>query len=334
MKFADFPSASGKTMTELQTHLATRSDAQYLDVPISSLRFGEDGSVGHNGSRYPITSTGVRGISRPLKGAPFYFIEHAPTDIAVENLNYFLPASQGNIRLVIENDVCVGAVPANYEPVRHPVLVDALTHADQGFELQNWRCGNEGLFLRYTSPEFAFEPKEGDELRAGVDVRNPDCDRGRGLDVTGQIFRLVCSNGMVIPEITFRRRLTGSGWRKPEELALHAVGYFQDACTETMQQSGAISALVDVPIKEFDPSDEQECKREIKPAVEMIRCPGSLSLSLAEVLRTEDRTLFGFYNAVTRLGRDAAEPKLQHTLERCGFRVVERQGELAELLAV
>lgn len=333
MKFADFPGATGTTMEALGEHLNTRPAPQYLDVPLSSLRFGEDGAVEQNGSRFPVTSVGVRGISRRIQGPPFYYLEHAPTDIAVRNLNYFLPSADGNIRLVIEGDVLVGAVPASYEPVRHEILVDALTHVKKGFELHSWRCGNEGLSMRFTSPEFTFEPKEGDELRAGVDVSNPDCDRGRGLDVTGTIFRMICSNGAVVPEVTFRRRLSGAGWRKPEELALHAVGYFEDACRETVQQSGAVSALVDIPIREFDPTDEQECKRELKPAADLIRCPGGLRLSLAEVLRTEDQSLFGFYNAVTRLGRDAAEPKLQHTLERCGFRVVERQGELAEILA-
>lgn len=335
MKFTEFTSAKGATIEELEAYLDTRGEAQYADVPISSLVFTDDGKVQLNGTGtpLPITSVGVRGISRRLKGAPFYYLERAPTDIAVQNLNYFLPSADGNIRMVLEKDVVVGAVPANYEPVRHGLLVEALARIKEGFDLHGWRCGNEGLFLRFTSPEFVIEPKKGDELRAGVDVSNPDCDRGKGLDVTGNIFRLICSNGAVIPEVTFRRRLSGSGWRKPEELALHAVGYFEDACRETIQQSGAVSGLVDIPIRTFDPTDERECKRELKPATNLIRCPGGLRVSLAEALRTEDETMFGFYNAVTRLGRDAAEPKLQHTLERCGFRVVERQAQLAEILA-
>lgn len=333
MKFTEFPSETGDTMEGLETYLGTRDEPQYIDVPLSSLRFSEEGALEQNGARFPVTSVGVRGISRKLNGAPFYYLERAPTDIAVRNLNYFLPSADGNIRLVIEKDVLVGAVPANYEPVKHGLLVDALARIRDGFDLQGWRCDNDGLFMRFTSSEFSFEPQEGDILRAGVDVSNPDCDRGKGLDVTGAIFRMICSNGAVIPEVTFRRRLSGSGWRKPEELALHAVGYFEEACRETLQQSGAVSELVDIPIRTFDPTDERECRRELKPAASLIRCPGSLTVSLAEALRTEDPSLFGFYNAVTRLGRDAAEPKLQRTLERCGFRVVERRGELAEMLA-
>jgi hypothetical protein len=327
MRFVQGHIASGTNLQDLVETISIRS-REYIVAPLSDLEFGEQGQLRHAGLEYGLTRLAAHRLGGKV-GIPGSFIDKGPSDIIAWNFNQFLPNARGTVQLALEGSTVVGILPERARPVPLDILVECVTDVEPRLDLARWDLVDQGLRMRFTSPALLVEPRVGDIVRAGVDVWDYENDGG-SLGVSGALFRLVCSNGAVVPEVNFNGEIRREGWREPHAVVMAAVGYFQEA----VQQANLFGqGLTDLTNHRFElPTDGDERSRVLRPAIRVVGIPGRFSESVANALVTEEQTAYGFYNAVTRLGRDAVAIEDRRRFERAGYLTVTRSEQLVTAL--
>lgn len=323
MQFADYPSQSGKGgFTSLISHLESRK-REIVSLPISQLVVGEDGKVDVGGmATMLMTQHAGRTLAGMVKVPPNYII-NTPDLNASQNFNFFLPSATGNVKVVFENESIVGVYKEKHTPIPLDIVVEELEAASHGLDLESWNLGEEGLSIRYTSPKFGIEPVVGDITRVGVDFIDYE-NSSNGIDIRGILHRLVCSNGAIAPEIAYGRYLKKENWKEPAVVMNAAIGYFTDAVDAVAMASANLPLLTEKPFEL--PEEKQE--EFIRRSMHVLRVPAKYDEAVIDYFGQEEATFYGLHNAVTRLGRDAAEASMKFTFERAGFRVLSMLPDL------
>lgn len=300
----------------------------YFETPLSALRVDPaEGGVSLLGDTYTLTGTSLAQLCRELK-VPAAYIASAPNDLAAENLNYLLPSARRNVQLVIRGeDQLMGIMSSQYQPVGPAALIERAA-ARSGMNLSGWSLDDAGLRMRSIVPTHVVEPKVGDIVRLGVDLLWQPNDRE--IDANGVLERLVCTNGATMPVDQYiARTLRKERWKEAEA----RLGLLFDNVDLAIAEAGRIStSLSELPSIELPVPDEPE-EREpwIKPYLSVMRVPGTYALSVSDALRAEDASLFGLYNAVTRLGRDSSTSDVRRVFERAGYEVLRQVEKLRAL---
>lgn len=334
MQLHEYAGGTGKTLDELRNHLANR-EREYLSVPLSALAVdGDSGNLVYDNFSAPMTHFAADRLSHRvgLQGA---FIKRIPTDLAAVNFNRFLPATQGNTQLAIEqidgNPVIVGVLPEKVSPVPLETLVEHFGNTmPAGFEPAEWRHDDGGLQARFTTQNLVAQPKVGDIIRAGVDLHDFENDTGL-LDVTGVMYRLVCGNGQTAPAITFGGKLRKEAWREPHAIVAAAAGYFDEAVKGVSEYIAGIEALPSIDIEL--PEDGRLREKAVKAAIKLVSITPAFSEAVSQAWRAEEQSAYGFYNSLTRLGRDSRDRTARRKFEKAGFLTVMHGREIAEAVA-
>jgi hypothetical protein len=322
--------AAGTDIPSLVAALAGR-ERSYLTVPLSELRVEDDGRVSCAGTTLGLTRLAAHRLGGRV-GLPGRFIDAAPSDIIAWNFNWFLPTARGTVQLAVEGDTVVGVLPERARPVPADLLVDEVAHVQPHVDMAGWALDDRGLHLRFVSPDLASEPRVGDIVRAGVDLWDNENLDG-SLAVNGALFRLACTNGAIVPEINFNRELRREMWREPHAVVMAAAGFFQETVEQVSGFGERLRGLTQLPLElPVDPDLRERVLR--RPASRPLGIPRSLVPALADAVVAEEPTVYGLYNAVTRLGRDAAAPDVRRRLERAGYLTVIHAEAVATLASI
>lgn len=330
MQLTKYQGAVGTTLDSAERYLAGRK-REYIDCPVSDLLIDEvTGDVRRGDYNYGITSHAVKGLAWRTK-VPYTFIAHAPTDIVARTMNYFLPNAHGSVRLAVEQqgtkNVIVGAMPQTKSPVQSRRLVERMQDVAGDYDLENWVLDERGLVLRFSSPSLVVEPRVGDIVKAGVNLYDHENDN-ESIDMMAQLFRLVCGNGQTVPDRVFADRVAKEAWRDPEQIIALATHLVADTVRDARAFGEGLPHLTEHPIEV--PDDQEELDFVLKHGpMKLLGVPTKFTTSLADALRGEESTLYGLYNANTRLGRDAVERSVRDRFERAGFLTVVKADELA-----
>lgn len=174
------------------------------------------------GEAYPINELAHDQLGQYLKvPAPYYdrMRQQAP-DLLARNINTWLARSEdrrmartlgGDLRAWlsdkyarIENEEIAEAVL--------PVLLDT-----PGLSIFSAEVTDRRLYIQATTDRVQGEVKVGDTVQAGVIISNSEVGLG-AVSVRPTIFRLVCLNGMVVPDGKFSARHVGRRIDASEDL--------------------------------------------------------------------------------------------------------------------
>lgn len=141
----------------------------------------------------------------------------APALLA-ENVNHWLSLSGPKPRLIRALDTDVRALASvRYAALDNDSLLAALTPviSDIGGSVESCALSDEGLTLKLVTPKLQGDVKKGDTVQAGLLIRNSEVRQG-ALSVQPLIFRLVCTNGLILGSASGKaasRRHVGRDWR-------------------------------------------------------------------------------------------------------------------------
>lgn len=334
MRVIDYQGASGTVLQDAVGYLADKRRALYA-APLSNLRVDPDSGHLLNkdlGLDLPLTKFSARRLATYVH-VPTAWALRQPTDVVAGAMNYFLERGGGNLQVVTENDRCVvGFLPEGHVPVAGRVVVERLGEERDGFTPVHWTHDEFGLTVRSVTDRLTVEPKLGDTVQLGVDLMLRD-DRD-GLGVRGVAYRLVCMNGAIAEEASaVRRMLRREGWRDPAIRTDLAIDSFNEVSAELV---GTWSALQQAARHQLSLADDDDTERVrvLSRPLRVLGLPGRFTESVSDALRGEDQSLFGVYNAVTRLGRDAVTRQTRELFERAGYRVASRLDRVVESLEV
>ncbi len=331
MKVATYPTAAGTDLTAALAHVADKS-REYRTAPLSDLRIDrESGYATGAGLDLPLTSFSARKLAGMVH-VPTGWALRAPTDIVADTMNYFLEHASGNVQLAIDDAKYItGFLPEGYVQPHSRAVIERVGN-EASYTPVSWTHDDHGLSIRSVTDLNPVQPTLGDVIKLGVDLSLRD-DKD-SLNVRGVAYRLVCLNGATAPEhADIRRALRREGWRDPIVRVDLAVGSFNEAALAMAQRWELLGSAANVAL-ELPVDDDTERLHLLRAPMRVLGLPSRYVDSISDALRSEDPSLYGLYNAVTRLGRDAASREVRGVFERAGYRVAERLEKLTESLEV
>lgn len=331
MIVSPYRSASGTTVQEAYDEVSARNrqvevaglSAFEVDEETGKLRVPSLGE-------FRMTRHAVRQLAGKT-GVPAAWAHKAPTDVVARTFNYYLPSQNGNVVLHVEDeDLVVGIATDHIAPLPTPPILERIPNVDD-FESIGWRLEESGLALRLKSHNGpSAQPRLGDMVESGVEMMFREYG-DQGLGLRAMLYRLVCLNGATAAEyLPARTTLRKEGWRSDGARIELALGQLEDV---TLSMGEMVSTLVELPTVPFTlptgEDDAEEAAARLRAPMKVLGIPSKFAGSIADAMRAEEPTLFGLYNAVTRLGRDSAAPREREVFERAGIRALRRFPDLS-----
>jgi len=319
--------SSGEDYNSLYSLINSRVREE-ITIPISNLSIDENtGQL--NTYNLPLTSFSAKQLAKKV-GIPPQFIINTTNEISAYNFNKLLPTASGNVILTIEQERIVSIINENKNNIDPKTLVDKLSDINSTYPLTKWNVSETGIKLRIISDSNIVTPKVNDIVKYGSEIMIRE-NSEVGLGIRGLLFRLICTNGAVANEnINARRDVRNIDWINQNERSIIAANAARDTCA-LMEEYGntlPIMAQVSVPFSELL---DDERNAFIKKLLRQSSVPTSFVGSVSEALRSEENSLFGWYNALTRLGRDSSDLKIKETFERGGFKSITNISKLIEV---
>ena len=261
--------------------------------------------------------------------------EEMPSLLA-DNVNSWLLKNGGH-RMVRTMDNSVRAFLSDrYRPLDNADLAEVALPAllESGCRIESCEVTDKRLYLKAVTDRLQFEVKKGDVVQAGIVISNSEVGMG-ALTVEPLLYRLVCTNGMIVNDAKMRRTHVGRGSGQFEGVS----EFFRDATREAddrafwMKVRDVIGAAFSTMgfekfVHKFAASAADKIEGDPMKVVEVAQKQWSLSDGernsvLKHLLIDGDLSRFGLANAVTRTAQDVESYDRATELERLGGMVVE-----------
>ncbi|MCL4750438.1 MAG: DUF932 domain-containing protein [Myxococcales bacterium] len=313
-----------------------RTDGAAADHPVADLRvWGVKPQDGHFAiqpvlqHREPIVlrNNALSNLCARL-GVPVEFLRRLPAPLQLTIMNWALGSADRPMpaTLRLRGAEAAALVSDRYAPLDADELVETLRSALAQHGMLGEvrvRAVATGLTdaLRVTFPGRAVEPRVGDFTHAGLDISTSSFGRS-ALHVRGLLFRLVCTNGLRVPQRMgeFSARHVGDSGRLREFLAdavptvlTHSSGLMDAWKRSVNVQVERLAELIG-SMQELTTGERENVGREVM-----------VEAGVPELPELPERTsVYSLVNAITATAR-AAEPARRLELESVAGQVLHRQ---------
>jgi len=187
------------------------------------------------------------------------------------------------------------------------------------------------MYLKVVNPRLEAEVKPGDIVQAGILISNSEVGHG-AVSVQPLVYRLVCSNGMVVNDLGQRRYHVGRA-NQAEDLEL-----FRDETLEAddrafmMKIQDTVRAAVDETkfkrvVDKMREATEAEITGRVQEVVELSAAKWNLNQTEADnvlqhLIQGGDLSLFGLSSAVTRAAQDVESYDRSTEMEALGWNIL------------
>ena len=195
------------------------------------------------------------------------------------------------------------------------------------------------LYIKVVNPRLTAEVTPGDIVQAGIIISNSETGQG-SVCVQPLVYRLVCSNGMVVNDAKARRTHLGRASNTEEDFVIYSQETLaaDDKAFILKLQDTVRAAINEVQFAQV--VDKMRESKGIK--LNTANIPSVVKLASANFGITEaesegvfrhliqdaDYTLFGLANAVTRYSQDVESYDRATKLEEIGYSVMTMSPEL------
>lgn len=288
---------------------------------------------------YETTDIARRQLAEKL-GIPFAYFERMRDShpaLLDQNVNTWLGSESEN-RLVRTLDGKVRAVLSdryrrldNYDLASHviPVLKQL-----PGARFESVQLTETRMYLKVISPKVEREIAPGDFVQAGVVVSNSEVGCGT-LSVQPLVYRLVCRNGLIVPDRTMRKTHIG----RIHDASGDAVAYFKD---DTLQADDhafflKVRDMVQVAVSEATfamITDRMQATMGIKLSGDPVKAVTVLANKyglndversgvLRHLIEDADLSAYGLVNAVTHFSQEIDDYDRSTQFEELGGKLID-----------
>lgn len=191
------------------------------------------------------------------------------------------------------------------------------------------------MYIKVVNKKLTKDVKPGDHVQSGVIITNSEVGMGT-VTIQPLLYRLVCTNGMVVNDVhsRTRRRHIGRGNMADDDYVLYADDTLlaDDHALLLKMRDTIRNALDEVHFSNL--IDNMRTAAEVK--IETRHIPEMVQLAAPEfgftkkegegildhLIRGGDLTLYGFSNAVTRYAQDVGSYDRSTELESIGYNIL------------
>lgn len=215
-----------------------------------------------------------------------------------------------------------------------PVIADMPDARIESCELTD-----ERMYIKVVNPRLTADVVPGDVVQSGVLITNSEVGEGC-VKVQPLLYRLVCTNGMVVADRTASSRTThlGRGNMAGEDYTLYSTetlladnNALMLKIRDTVRASADLTRFQQSIQRMKDAREAKITARSIPDMIELAAAdygftkPESEGI-LQHLLRDEDMSLYGLANAVTRAAQDVKSYDRSTEMESIGYSILTMSG--------
>jgi hypothetical protein len=333
---------SGMTPSDLVTTIMSHaSGKQDLVVPAKDINFSrnEFGQIRLNAGTHDLAMTSHANAQMTgFLGIPRRFASRLETqfpDLLVHNFNTMLQKAEGR-RMVRTLDGNARAIMSDsYRRIDNELVFDGMYPVlDRlGAKIESANVSDDYMNIQATI-RIEGEIRKGDVVRYGVSIRNSEIGKG-ALSVSPLLYRLVCTNGMVVADQQRRRAHIGGSYLNAEDgwIALSSATQMLKTRAMIAELAEYLEAMASPEMFEKTLNSLRDVADQALPAeptlvVESLAArygmnkPESESALIA-LAESKDYSRWGLANAVTVLANSASNYDRAMDLEVLGGRVMQ-----------
>ena len=208
-----------------------------------------------------------------------------------------------------------------------------------GARYESCELTEDYMYIKVVNPRLTAEVTPGDIVQAGVIISNSETGQGT-VCVRPLVYRLVCSNGMVVNDAATRRYHLGRINTTDDTMLLYSretIAADDYAFIKTLQDT--VKAAVDeaqfaqVISKMQESKDAMLNTKDIPGVIEMVSSNFKLNDDespgvMQHLIEEGDFTLYGLANAVTRYSQDVDSYDRATKLEEIGYSILTMPPDL------
>ena len=189
------------------------------------------------------------------------------------------------------------------------------------------------MYIKAVTPRLQAEVSPGDIVQAGVIISNSEVGLG-SVSIQPLIYRLVCSNGMVVNEAAARRNHVGRANDSEENFSVYSqatldaedkafVMKIQDTVRAAVEEARFAQVVGKMQEAKAAQMDTHDVPAVVKLASKEFHITDSESTGvLQRLIESNNLTLYGLSNAVTRHSQDVESYDRASELESIGYSIL------------
>jgi hypothetical protein len=194
-------------------------------------------------------------------------------------------------------------------------VLPVLAEYGDGLQIGSIGLTDSRLYIKVVNRQLQLDVKVGDPVQAGVIISNSEIGLG-SIRIEPLVYRLVCLNGMVVPDKGMKKYHTGRAIESDEE----AYEIFTDETKEAedkalllkvrdMVRAATSEALFTQIVDQMRDATERKIEGHPAKAVEVLANKFNMNQSenssvLDHLIKGGDLSAYGLLNAVTRTSQD------------------------------
>lgn len=193
---------------------------------------------------------------------------------------------------------------------------------NDGYSVESCEVTENRLYLKILNKRLEMEVRKGDIVQAGVMISNSEVGLG-AVSVQPLVYRLVCTNGLIINDFGERRNHVGRQAKMAEDKAFMLK--LRDTTMAAIEES-RFAQVVD-KLKE---AAGIPIKGNVQEVVELTGREFGITQDeqngiFKYLVEGGDLSLYGLTNAVTRASQDVESYGRATTLEGIGWQIMQRR---------
>ena len=339
---------AGLSLQELAIEISQQNAAKvdYL-VNTESMEFGTEGTQVYlqlfDNEKIPLEPLTVNSIAHQQLGtfteipAAYYnkmLTEHP--SLLVQNLNEWIhrKADQRMVRTLY--GTARAFLSNRYRRIDNMQIAEIVLPELQKIEgaiFESCQLTDSRMYLKVVNPRLQAEVAPGDIVQSGVIISNSEVGQG-SVSIQPLIYRLVCSNGMVVNDARASRRHVGRQNELDGNVELYASDTLEAMDTAFIKQiRDTVAAAVDQT--RFDKvidlmKGARDAKLNTQDIPNLVQLTGQkfgITESerggvLQHLIEGNDLSLYGLSNAVTRYAQDVESYDRSTELEGVGYKIL------------
>lgn len=287
----------------------------------------------------PVTEIAHQQISKYLD-IPYKYYRLMRTDnpeLLASNINSWIEQIPPDQRMIRAYDGTLRAfLSSKYKRLDYDIIlqevIPILKALGSDATLESCEITESRMYLKIVNWGSKAEVTPGDKIAAGVIISNSEVGRG-SLSVEPLVYRLVCSNGMIIKDSRFRKYHTGSRLQTDQDYEIYepdTINAQNIAIMKEMRdivQHAISEAMLDKVVEKYQRAEGMEITGDIPALIDITAKEYKLSESeshgvMEKLYQRGDYTLYGLANAITESSQQVEDYDRATELEAMGHDVV------------
>lgn len=200
----------GKTITELAMEIQRQQESKkdYI-VPVSQLSMTDNGNFSFGDNVLPFTHHANGQVASYLDIPRKYYdkVKESDPKLLQSHVNHWLKQKEGDKRLVRTLDGNGRALlSSRYRMLDNMDMMEAVlpTLQHHKVNIMSSEVTDKRLYIKAVFPKLEGEVNKGDVVQSGIVISNSEIGSG-SLNIQPLLYRLVCTNGMILPDQQFRK---------------------------------------------------------------------------------------------------------------------------------